>query len=183
MENVYYVAIYDILQDTYPHDRASIALHQLKDRTVRVHSTRQVFPDNSEHDRIVGEEPTLYHILKRRRRQESRMINSVHGSNGNKHISTMDILSTFTTFMRSKYDDNTPSLAEFCLYSDISYWMTSFLMNNNHSQATPEQWSTKDFNVQVIDTYSWTTVWLDWEYIKNGLFTHRSNFCVNLCII
>jgi hypothetical protein len=33
------------------------------------------------------------------------MMTSVHDSNGNKHTSTMDILHTFTTFMRSKYDD------------------------------------------------------------------------------
>ena len=107
MENFYYAAIYDILQDTHPHDTTAIALQQLKARIVRIYSMRQqrVFLDNSEHDRLAGEEPTLYHILKRRRRQESRMITSVHDSNGNKHTSTSDILRTFTTFMRSKYDD------------------------------------------------------------------------------
>ena len=107
MENFYYAAIYDILQDTHPHDTTAIALQQLKARIVRIYSMRQqrVFLDNSEHDRLASEETTLYHTLKRWRRQESRMITSVHDTNGNNHTSTSDILRTFTNLMRSKYDD------------------------------------------------------------------------------
>ena len=36
MENYYYAAIYDILQDTHPHDTTAIALQQLKARIVRI---------------------------------------------------------------------------------------------------------------------------------------------------
>jgi hypothetical protein len=61
-ENFCYAAIYDILQDTHPHDTTSVALQQLKARIIRLHGTRQqrVFLDNGEHDRLAcGNQPSI----------------------------------------------------------------------------------------------------------------------------
>jgi len=108
VENFYYEAIYDILKNTHSHGTKVATLKRLKARILRLHSMeqRRVFLDNGEHDRLAGEEPTLYHILKRRRRQKSKMIHRVQDNHGNLHkTTTTDIIRTFTTFMRHKYAD------------------------------------------------------------------------------
>jgi len=50
------------------------------------------------------EELSLHHLLKRHKRQESRMVNSVYGNDGNIQTTPMNILRTFTNFMKKKYD-------------------------------------------------------------------------------
>lgn len=72
---------------------------------MRLHSTGQwrALLDNGEHERFAGEEPTLYHLLKMRRRQESRVIHGVQDRDGKIHISTKDLLRTFVLFVRKKY--------------------------------------------------------------------------------
>ena len=103
MENFYYEALYAILQETHQHETSP--LKQPKARIVRLHSTgqRRVL-GISELDKFAGEEPTLYHLLKMRRRQESRMVHRVRDNYGNTRT-TKDILRTFVAFMRGKYED------------------------------------------------------------------------------
>ena len=50
------------------------------------------------------EEPSLHHLLKRHKRQESHTVNSVYGNDGNSQTTPMNILRTFTIFMKKKYD-------------------------------------------------------------------------------
>jgi len=50
------------------------------------------------------EERSLHHLLKRHKRQESRMVNSVYDNDGNILTTPMNILRTFTMFMKKKYD-------------------------------------------------------------------------------
>jgi hypothetical protein len=50
------------------------------------------------------EEPFLHHLLKRHKRQESRMVNSVYDNDGNIQITPMNVLRTFRMFMKKKYD-------------------------------------------------------------------------------
>ena len=50
------------------------------------------------------EEPSLHHLLKRHKSQESRMINSVYDNDGNLQTTPINILRTFTMFMKKKYD-------------------------------------------------------------------------------
>jgi hypothetical protein len=73
---------------------------------VRIHHTeqRRRLLDNDEKDRITEERPSLHYILKSRKRQEARMIHCFHDSDGNPQSNTVDILRTFTEFMRRKYD-------------------------------------------------------------------------------
>ena len=47
-------------------------------------------------------EPSLHHVLKRHKRQESRMVNSIY--DGNIQTTPMKILRAFTMFIRKKYD-------------------------------------------------------------------------------
>jgi hypothetical protein len=84
MEDSYYEALYAALRNTHQHTVTSIALKQLKAKIVRLNSTGQwrVLLDNGEHERLAGEKLTLYHLLKMRRRQESRMIHGVQDRMG-----------------------------------------------------------------------------------------------------
>jgi hypothetical protein len=50
------------------------------------------------------EEPSLHHLLKGHKRQESRMFNNVYGKDGNIQNTPMNILRTFTMSMKKKYD-------------------------------------------------------------------------------
>jgi len=50
------------------------------------------------------EEPSLHHVLKIHKRQESRMVNSIYDDDVNIQTTPMNILHTFTMFMKKKYD-------------------------------------------------------------------------------
>ena len=106
METFYYDAIYNILQETTIQESTSRTLKKLKASIVMLHYIEQqrILLDTDEHDRIAEEGPSLYHILKVRKRQEARMIQSIHGSYGNPQTNTADLLRTFTEFLRRKYD-------------------------------------------------------------------------------
>jgi hypothetical protein len=60
--------------------------------------------DAAEHDKIADKGPSLYHLLKSRKRQEARVIHSIHDSNGNLQSSSTHTLRTFTAFLRMKYE-------------------------------------------------------------------------------
>jgi hypothetical protein len=61
--------------------------------------------DKEANDRFASENPTLYHILKMRRRQEARIVQKVQDSHRKSHAAPKGILSTFIEFMRQKYDN------------------------------------------------------------------------------
>jgi hypothetical protein len=106
MEAFYHDEIYNILQKTTIQESTSRTLKKLKASIVRLRHIEQqrIFLDTDEHDRIAEEGPSLDHILKVRKRQEARMIHSIHDSYGNSQTSTTAILRTFTEFLLRKYD-------------------------------------------------------------------------------
>ena len=62
-----------------------------------------LFLDNDDQNKMGDEEPSLRHLMKRHKRQESRMFNSVY-DDGNIQTTPMNILHTFTMFMKKKYN-------------------------------------------------------------------------------
>jgi hypothetical protein len=70
METFYYDAIYNILQETTIQESTSRTLKILKASIVRLRHIEQqrIFLDTDKHDRIAEEGPSLYHILKVRKR-------------------------------------------------------------------------------------------------------------------
>jgi hypothetical protein len=70
MQNILYEIIYNVLQQPSPSDKTLRALNRLKSKIVRLHSIRlqKILKDNSDADRTVGEQPTIYQILQMKRR-------------------------------------------------------------------------------------------------------------------
>lgn len=103
----YHDAVYNILRDTNIHGSTSITLKKLKAKILRLHHMAQhrIFLNTNEHDRIVDEEASLCHILKLRKRHESRMIYRVHDSHDNSQMASIAVLCTSTEFLRGKYDN------------------------------------------------------------------------------
>jgi hypothetical protein len=106
LENFYYEAIYTALQEDNLRDTTFITLKQLKAKIVRLyHETHHhLFLDNDDRNKMEDEEPSLHHLLKRHKRQESRMVNGFYDNDGNIQTMPMNILRTFTIFMKKKYD-------------------------------------------------------------------------------
>ena len=79
MEEFYYSAIYDVLQIQESHADKMLKLKKLKAKIVRLNSPyrQRVMIDTEEHDQITGEYPSLHHLLKRRKRQEGRLIRQI----------------------------------------------------------------------------------------------------------
>jgi exonuclease III len=69
MENFYYAAIYDLLNTTNEHTSTAITLKHLKAQIIRLHhkELQSIFLDNNDQDKIDGEEPTIYHIIKQKK--------------------------------------------------------------------------------------------------------------------
>ena len=54
---------------------------------------------------IEGEEPSLYHFIRAKIRRDTRNVSSIQDSAGITQTTTMNILRTFTSFVRKKYDN------------------------------------------------------------------------------
>lgn len=106
METFYYETIYSILQDETMRNNVSTKLKELKARIVRLHHTEQQqrLLDVDEQDRMMEEQPSIFHIVKARKRQEKKTIHSINDSNGNPQESNATIMRTFTEFMQEKYE-------------------------------------------------------------------------------
>ena len=80
VENFYYEAIYTALREENLRDTTFLTLKQLKAKIVRLYHKphHHLFLDNDDQNETEDEEPSLPHVLKRYKRQESRMVNSVY---------------------------------------------------------------------------------------------------------
>jgi hypothetical protein len=71
MENHLYQCIYGILRSDIPEAAKLHTLQKYKAKIVRLHSTRleKATLDNDSKDRLEGEEPSLFHIIKMAKRR------------------------------------------------------------------------------------------------------------------
>ena len=105
MENHLYGCIYDILRSDAPETENLPALRRYKAKIVRLHASRmkKVLLDNNAQDKIDGEEPTLFHILKMINRRETWAIHQVQDLQRNIITRPQDIINTFVTHLRQTY--------------------------------------------------------------------------------
>jgi hypothetical protein len=106
MEKFYYTAIYGVLQNTDRHAAKATTLNKLKGQILRLYITQRkgALQDTWEQDRLLGEEPSLHHFLKGRKRHEQRTVHEICGTDGILHTTSADILRISTHHMRCKYD-------------------------------------------------------------------------------
>jgi hypothetical protein len=64
---------------------------------------QRVMLDTEEADRMVGENPTLFQVLRMRKRRTAHVVLQVQDENGHTLTSPQDILRPFTTYFRKKY--------------------------------------------------------------------------------
>jgi len=105
LENFYYETIYTALQEDNLRDTTFLTLKQLKTKIVRLYHEPHHHPflDNDDQNKMEVEEASLHHVLKRHKRQECCMVNNIY-DDGNIQTTPMNILRTFTMFMKKKYD-------------------------------------------------------------------------------
>ena len=107
LENFYYQTIYSILETKPPlPETMYIKLKELKAKIVRIHNRSQekLLLNLGEHDRNTDEIPSLYHLLKQRKRQTFKVIHQVRDGMNTIQTTPFAILRVFTTEMKNKYD-------------------------------------------------------------------------------
>jgi hypothetical protein len=107
MESFYYATIRSILHDGLISTTNVNKLNELKAKLVklrRVDMQKQLL-DIADVDRFPGEQPSLYHLMRSRKRQEQRHVTTITDSHGSRHTTNKTILLTFTQFLETKYAD------------------------------------------------------------------------------
>jgi hypothetical protein len=99
MENFYYACIYDALQDSRPPDEKIKDLNRFRAKTVKLHSQPldAIMLDTAEHDKLKGENATIYHTLRRKKRQTGRAILQLQDENGCIQQAPEKIIQIFVT--------------------------------------------------------------------------------------
>jgi hypothetical protein len=106
LEDFYYTAMYEAMRGEDPTGTIHMKLKQLKAKIIRpqnIHKKR-ILINMDDQTVIIDEEPSLYHVLRRWKHQESRMVMGITDDNGNRHTMPHDILRTLTTYAKTKYD-------------------------------------------------------------------------------
>jgi hypothetical protein len=110
LENVCYETIYSILETKPLKETAYIKLQELRAKIVRIHNSynKKLLLNLEEHDRNNDGIPSLYHLLKYRKRQSARAIPQVRGDLHDIQNDPYAILRVFTNEMKHKYETISP---------------------------------------------------------------------------
>jgi exonuclease III len=105
MEEFYYAALNSLMSGNMVGPATLTKLKELKAKILRLHglSRQQRLIDTDEKDSLNAEIPTIYHIMRTKKRQDMRNVTRITDNNGNTHVSIMDIIRTFTEYMKEKY--------------------------------------------------------------------------------
>jgi exonuclease III len=105
MENFYYDCIYDLIRVEAPYTGATPALNHLRAKIVNLNSRRlqSTMSDTEASNFLIGEQPTLYQLIRRRKRTTTRLVRSVRDGDGVIQTSPMGIAAAFVTYFQTKY--------------------------------------------------------------------------------
>jgi hypothetical protein len=106
MENNLFECLYDILRSTIPETDKRPVLQRYKAKLVRLHAMRRnkILLDTQEHDRLNGEELSLFHVLKMHKRRVAREIHKITDMQGNTHTTFRNIAATFVVHLYNQYE-------------------------------------------------------------------------------
>jgi len=78
----------------------------MKSKTTRLHHEEQkrLFLNNADRGRTDDNSPSLYHLIRARKRQERRTVQTIQDRNGVTHTTMADIKHTFKDYMQTKLD-------------------------------------------------------------------------------
>jgi hypothetical protein len=97
---------YDIIRNDIPETDKFLELQQYKAKLVQLHATRteNLMLDTSVHDRMEGEEPSLFHLLETFRRRNTRAIQLVQEQHGIMATLPQDVAIVFLNYLRQKFE-------------------------------------------------------------------------------
>ena len=106
MEDFYYSAMYDVLQDERDNSNKELALKSLQANIMRLNSAYypSMCVDNGVQGRFGSEDPSLHHLIKDRKRQVQRTVHTIQDKNGSFLTSSLDTLLAFAERFKHEYD-------------------------------------------------------------------------------
>jgi len=106
LEDFYYHAIYGALKDDKPNETKILTLKRLKAKIVNLHSKnkKRLLIDSGEQYMTTEEEPTIYRLIKRWKRQTSRMIDWTYDTDEVIQTSATGIMRTFVKYISNKFE-------------------------------------------------------------------------------
>jgi hypothetical protein len=106
MENIYYDAIYAAIREVTNTATLHGILKELKGRIIRLHNgpNQRLLLDTDGQKEQLDETPTLFHLMRQRKRQQSRHISHVNDVNGNTYRSAREIRRVFTGHLQQTFD-------------------------------------------------------------------------------
>jgi hypothetical protein len=105
MEHHLYECLYDILRGHAPGKDKLPVLQRYKGKIVLLHSKRRakILLDTHAQDKMEAEEPSLFHVLKLRRRREDREIQQIQDSDCTIYTRHQGIARTFVKHLARKF--------------------------------------------------------------------------------
>jgi hypothetical protein len=105
MENTYYEAIYEIVASEVGAEVKAILLKKFNAKIMRLNAldNHRFMVDIDRMDVVEDEDPSIFHIIRARKRQQMRLINNVRDDNGVVHTSSVGIVRTFVGHMKKKF--------------------------------------------------------------------------------
>jgi hypothetical protein len=188
MENHLYKCIYDVLRSDIPEAEKFLILKKYKAKIVCLHLRRKekLMLDVDGKDKMEGEEPTLFHVLKRRKRCEAREIRMIKDWQGNIYTWPQDIMDTFVQYLTQKYepidvDDTSITIMEAAIpqtcptvYADqlespITYDEILMALRAGARHKAP---GIDGLGLEFY-TENWDTIKLDLKDLLNRMFLHN----------
>jgi len=105
MENFYYDVIHNLFRAPTDHATKATILKHMKANITRLHHEEQkrLFLNNAECDRIDDENPSLYHLIRAQKRQETIMLQAIQDRNGVTHTTVAEIMHILKDYMQTKF--------------------------------------------------------------------------------
>ena len=105
-ENFYYEAMYAAIRGGVVTAKIHETLKGLKAKILRLYNVpnQRFFLGSEVHDHLAGEQPSLYHVLKQRRRKQRSHIDRIRDGEGIEHTTSREILKVFTDELGKKLE-------------------------------------------------------------------------------
>jgi hypothetical protein len=106
MENHFYTRMYEVLNSDETHEEKLRKLNGFKAEIIRLHASRteRIMLDQAGHDTLTDERPSLFHLIKQKKRREKRTITAIQDSRGKVVTDAAAICTVFDNFLQKKYE-------------------------------------------------------------------------------
>jgi hypothetical protein len=106
MENHLYTCMYEVLNSYETHEEKLRKLNGFKAKIMRLYANRidRIMLDQDGHDTLTDKPPSLFHLIKEKKRCEKRTITAIEDSRGEVVTDTAAICKVFETYLQKKYE-------------------------------------------------------------------------------